>query len=326
MAAEPPPSLSYRTTGSTCLHPLSELLGIPLDQVNFVTCQLFALFAAFWFRSYLSPGKTSPDVRHAFATIFGIYFVIFCFGWYSVHLFVLVLMCYGIMVTASASNIHRYSFFVAMGYLTICHISRIYIFHYGILTTDFSGPLMIVTQKITTLAFQVHDGLGRKAEDLSTEQRRLAVKAKPSFLEYVSYLLNFMSVIAGPCNNFKEYIAFIEGRHIHMKLLEVNWKEKGFHSLPEPSPTRAVIHKLCMTLVSLLLFLTLTKTFPVTCLVDDWFVHKANFLTRLCYLYVVMQASKPKYYFAWTLDCHKFQNVLRKLEYSDSYLAKASVL
>eukprot|EP00069_Balaena_mysticetus_P020244 bmy_12645T0 len=162
-------------------------------------------------------------------------------------------------------------------------------------------PLMIVTQKITTLAFQVHDGLGRKAEDLSTEQRRLAVKAKPSFLEYVSYLLNFMSVIAGPCNNFKEYIAFIEGRHIHMKLLEVNWKEKGFHSLPEPSPTRAVIHKLCMTLVSLLLFLTLTKTFPVTCLVDDWFVHKANFLTRLCYLYVVMQASKPKYYFAWTL-------------------------
>ncbi|OWK13496.1 hypothetical protein Celaphus_00014589 [Cervus elaphus hippelaphus] len=108
-------------------------------RVNFVACQLFALFAAFWFRLYLSPGKTSPDVRHAFATIFGIYFVIFCFGWYSVHLFVLVLMCYGIMVTASISNIHRYSFFVAMGYLTICHISRIYIFHYGILTTDFSG-------------------------------------------------------------------------------------------------------------------------------------------------------------------------------------------
>ncbi|XP_045353208.1 lysophospholipid acyltransferase 1 isoform X2 [Leopardus geoffroyi] len=323
MAAEPPSSLSYRTTGSTCLHPLSELLGIPLDQVNFVACQLFALFAAFWFRIYLSPGKTSPDVRHAFATIFGIYFVIFCFGWYSVHLFVLVLMCYGIMVTASVSSIHRYSFFVAMGYLTICHISRIYIFHYGILTTDFSGPLMIVTQKITTLAFQVHDGLGRRAEDLSAEQHRLAVKVKPSFLQYLSYLLNFMSVIAGPCNNFKDYIAFIEGRHTHMKLLEVNWKQRGFQSLPEPSPTGAVIRKLYMTLVSLLLFLTLTKTFPVTCLVDDWFVHKANFLTRLCYLYIVMQASKPKYYFAWTLDCHKFQNVLRKLEYSDSYLAKA---
>lgn len=34
MAAAPPSSLSYRTTGSTCLHPLSQLLGIPLDQVS----------------------------------------------------------------------------------------------------------------------------------------------------------------------------------------------------------------------------------------------------------------------------------------------------
>uniref|UniRef100_I3MBL9 Membrane bound O-acyltransferase domain containing 1 n=1 Tax=Ictidomys tridecemlineatus TaxID=43179 RepID=I3MBL9_ICTTR len=269
--------------------------------VNFVACQLFALLAALWFRLYLHPAKSSPAVRHAFATILGTYFVIFCFGWYSVHLFVLVLMCYGILVTASVSSIHRYTFFVAMGYLTICHISRIYIFHYGVLTTDFSGPLMIITQKITTLAFQVHDGLGRRAEDLSAEQHRLAIKVKPSFLEYLSYLLNFMSVIAGPCNHFKDYVAFIEGRHTHMKLLEVNGKHKDFHSLPEPSPTGAVMRKLCVTLVSLLLFLTLTKTFPVTCLAEDWFVQKADFPTRLCYLYVVMQASKPKYYFAWTL-------------------------
>ncbi|XP_042534457.1 lysophospholipid acyltransferase 1 [Dipodomys spectabilis] len=302
MATEPPPSsLSFRTTGSTCLHPLSELLAIPLDQVNFVACQLFALATAFWFRIYLHPGKTSPQVRHAFATILGIYFVIFCFGWYSVHLFVLVLLCYGVMVTASVSNVHRYSFCVAMGYLTICHISRIYIFHYGILTTDFSGPLMIVTQKITSLAFQVHDGLGRRAEDLSAEQHRLAIKVKPSLLEYLSYLLNFMSVVAGPCNNFKDYVAFIEGRHIHVKLLEVNWKHEGFHGLPEPSPTGAVIRKLYIALGSLFFFLTLTKSFPITCLGDDWFVHQANFPTRLCYLYIVMQAAKPKYYFAWTL-------------------------
>lgn len=61
-------------------------------------------------------------------------------------------------------------------------------------------------------------------------------RAKPSLLEYLSYHLNFMSVIAGPCNNFKDYVAFIEGRHIHMKLLEVNWTQRGFQSLPEPSP------------------------------------------------------------------------------------------
>ena len=31
---QPPSSLAYRTTGSTLLHPVSDLLGIPLDQVT----------------------------------------------------------------------------------------------------------------------------------------------------------------------------------------------------------------------------------------------------------------------------------------------------
>lgn len=78
-------------------------------------------------------------------------------------------------------------------------------------------------------------------------------------------------------------------------------------TLPLPHFQGAVLHKLCLTLVSLLLFLTLTKTFPVTCLVDLQFSQKTNFLTRLCYLYAVMQASKPKYYFAWTLG--KFHGI-----------------
>lgn len=62
-------------------------------------------------------------------------------------------------------------------------------------------------------------------------------RTKPSLLEYLSYLLNFMSIIAGPCSNYKDYVAFIEGRHVHMKLLEVNWKQKGYDRLPDPSPT-----------------------------------------------------------------------------------------
>lgn len=62
-------------------------------------------------------------------------------------------------------------------------------------------------------------------------------RTRPSLLEYLSYLLNFMSIIAGPCSNYKDYIAFIEGRHVHMKLLEVNWKQKGYDRLPDPSPT-----------------------------------------------------------------------------------------
>lgn len=37
------------------------------------------------------------------------------------------------------SSTHRYTMVTAMGYLTACQVSRVFIFNYGILSTDFSG-------------------------------------------------------------------------------------------------------------------------------------------------------------------------------------------
>ncbi|XP_071660723.1 lysophospholipid acyltransferase 1 isoform X1 [Patagioenas fasciata] len=209
------------------------------------------------------------------------------YGKYSQHPQVLLCCSYGIPhIVPHKPNIH---------------ISLWYSHYRFFRVSESASPLMIITQKITTLACQLHDGIGRQAEELTAEQNRLAVKTRPSLLEYLSYLLNFMSIIAGPCSNYKDYIAFIEGRHVHMKLLEVNWKQKGYDRLPDPSPTGAVMYKLCITLVSLILFLTLTKNFPMAYIIDNEFLDKTPFLSRLGYLYVVTQAAKPKYYFAWTL-------------------------
>ncbi|XP_042317141.1 lysophospholipid acyltransferase 1 isoform X2 [Sceloporus undulatus] len=290
-----------KSTGSTLLQPLSDRLDVPLDKVNFFACQFFALLAALWFRSYLSPSQVSSGVRHVIATVLGVCIAIFCCGWYSIHLFVLVMISYGIMTMVSISNIHRYTFTVAMGYLTMCHITRIYIFGYGIVIATFCGPLMMATQKITTLAFQIRDGRDKKAEELTKEQNELVLKRKPSLLEYLSYQLNFLTVLAGPCSNFKDYIAFIEGRHIQMKLLEVNWKQRDCYRLPDPSPVGVVLHKLCITLVWLIVFIILTKSFPMTYLVDDQFISEFSFLSKLGFLYLAVQAVKAKHYFAWTL-------------------------
>ncbi|XP_061105981.1 lysophospholipid acyltransferase 1 isoform X2 [Conger conger] len=253
---------TYRTTGSIFLQPVSNFVGIPLEQVNFLGCQVFALAAAFWFRLYLSPQHASTVVRHAIVTLLGISFLIFCFGWYSVHIFILVFACYWIMLKSSIHNIHR--------------------------------PLMIIAQKTTCLAFQLHDGMSRKADDLTAEQRRLAVRSKPSLLEYLSYHLNFLSVLVGPCSNYKDYMEFIAGRHIQSKL-----KESGY-SGPEPSPVGAVIHKLLICAICLFLFMTVTKTFPITYNTDVEFISHASFLTRLAYSFFSIQAARPKFYFAWT--------------------------
>ncbi|KAK1794777.1 hypothetical protein P4O66_009975, partial [Electrophorus voltai] len=379
--------MSFKTTGSTWLSPLSDLVGIPLDQVNFIICQVFGLVIAFWFRLCLHPQRAGPALRHAVATLLGASLVIFCFGWlrsrftqhkkatrrtclpsrllhlptcltraqpetrqlglgtpltrslsrrYAFHIFILTLACYVILCQVSACTVHWYSLIVALGYLTACQVSRVFIFNYGILSTDFSGPLMMITQKITTVAFQVHDGMGRKQDDLTPEQRRLAVtyvhytlfhfymetavvryvntwkrvafpsdSARPSLLEYLSYNLNFLSILVGPCSNYHDYIDFIEGRHVWRKLERLrqgsDLEHDGYVSLPEPSPVRAVCQKLLVCVGCVVWFFVVTRSFPIVHNVDPQFVSQTPFLSRLAYAFVSIQAARPKFYFAWTL-------------------------
>ncbi|XP_076008707.1 lysophospholipid acyltransferase 1 [Genypterus blacodes] len=296
---------AFKTTGSKWLLPVSEYLGFPLDQVNFLACQLFALAAAFWFRLYLCPKHASPLVRHAVATLFGVSFLIFCFGWYAAHIVAAVFASYLIITKADINNVHRYSMVMAMGYLTLCQVGRVFIFKYGILSTDFSGPLMIVTQKITTLAFQLHDGMCKKPEQLSPEQREMALRQRPTLIEYLSYNLNFLSILVGPCSNYRDYVDFIEGRHIRRRLRLAHSGacngQNGYDMLPDPSPLHAVCGKLLVCCGCMLFFLIVTRSLPITHNVDPDFVSHAPFLTRLAYAFFSIQAARPKFYFAWTL-------------------------
>lgn len=50
---------------------------------------------------------------------------------------------------------------VALVYLSCIHLHRL-IYDYGSYSLDVTGPLMIITQKCTSLAFSIHDGFTRE--------------------------------------------------------------------------------------------------------------------------------------------------------------------
>ncbi|CAJ0930392.1 unnamed protein product [Ranitomeya imitator] len=64
---------------------------------------------------------------------------------------------------------------------------------------------------------------------------------------------------------------------------------------------KAVITKLLICVVTLILFLTVSKAVPLMYMLDDKFIEESSFLWKLVYLYISTMACKPKYYFAWTL-------------------------
>uniref|UniRef100_A0A3Q2PE26 Membrane bound O-acyltransferase domain containing 2 n=1 Tax=Fundulus heteroclitus TaxID=8078 RepID=A0A3Q2PE26_FUNHE len=256
-------------TGSTLLQPISEIINLPLDQVNFVACQLFALLMAVWFRLYLHPSKTSPFVRHVVATLLGLYLALFCFGWYSVHFLVQSGLSYGVMIFASLEHMHK--------------------------------PMMVITQKITSMAFEIRDGLTREGQ-LTPSQKYLAISRMPSLLEYLSYNCNFMGILAGPTCSYNDYQAFIEGTSYQRRHQEnANGKENGKVKQNEPSPKRAVVSKLCTCAISLTTYLSLYRLLPVDYAIDDGFVRSTPVYLQVVYLYLAMLALRPKYYFVWTL-------------------------
>ncbi|KAM5251462.1 lysophospholipid acyltransferase 2 isoform 1-T1 [Hipposideros larvatus] len=257
------------TTGSTLLQPLSNAVQLPIDQVNFVVCQLFALLAAIWFRTYLHSSKTSSFIRHVVATLLGLYLALFCFGWYALHFLVQSGISYCIMIIIGAENTHN--------------------------------PMMIITQKITSLAYEIHDGMFRKDEELTPSQRDLAVRRMPSLLEYLSYNCNFMGILAGPLCSYKDYITFIEGRSYQMTQAGASGREELHCERAEPSPNTAVIQKLLVCGLSLFFHLTISNTLPVEYNIDEHFRATASWPTKVIYLYVSLLAARPKYYFAWTL-------------------------
>uniref|UniRef100_A0AAQ4P8G1 Membrane bound O-acyltransferase domain containing 2 n=1 Tax=Gasterosteus aculeatus aculeatus TaxID=481459 RepID=A0AAQ4P8G1_GASAC len=277
-------------TGSTLLQPISEIINLPVDQVNFVACQLFALLMAVWFRLYLHPSKTSPFIRHVVATLLGFYLALFCFGWYSLHFLVQSGLSYSVMVFVGLEHMHKYCFIVTLGYLILCQITRVYVFDYGMYSADFTGPMMVITQKITSLAFEIHDG-----------ETVIPVRM-PSLLEYLSYNCNFMGILAGPTCSYNDYMAFIDGTCYQPRHQEnANGKENGKYKQIEPSSKNDVISKLCTCAVSLGIYLSLCKLLPVEHSINDDFVSSTPFHLQVIYLYLAMLALRPKYYFVWTL-------------------------
>ncbi|XP_076128691.1 lysophospholipid acyltransferase 2b isoform X2 [Alosa pseudoharengus] len=169
-------------------------------------------------------------------------------------------------------------------------------------SADFTGPMMVITQKITSLAFEIHDGMARKEEQLTPNQKVLAIRRMPSLLEYFSYSCNFMGILAGPTCSYNDYIAFIEGvpcRHRPLESSRQTNHEKGRPT--EPSPNMVVARKLATSFLSLLVFLSVCKVCPVERNIDDHFIASTPFYAQVVYLYLSMLTTRPKYYFVWTL-------------------------
>ncbi|KAM4797129.1 lysophospholipid acyltransferase 2-like [Rhinophrynus dorsalis] len=249
--------------------------NLPAEQRIFLTGQFSALLLAFLYRWYLPPSHCGPVLRHSAAFLLGICLAVCCFGWLAVFLFGEVVLGYLLLLFADAKRVHVYTLLLTMGYLTVFHIQRF--LYPADDQMDLTVSLMMLTQKISRVAFEFHDGTIRKDQALSTSQRLLAIRSLPDPLTYLSYTLGFLGLLAGPICSYNDYQIFIHGDE----------KKKD--------PAVAVCKKLCLCCLLLAAHLVLSDRFSIS---DDPHFSQIGLYLSLC---LMAAARRPKYYFAWTL-------------------------
>lgn len=167
---------------------------------------------------------------------------------------------------------------VSMFYLSLMHLHRMF-FDQGSYSLDITGPLMIITQKVTLLTFSLHDGIGRDEAELTTSQKSYAIRKLPTALEYFSYVLHFQGLMCGPMVVYKDYIEFIDGTNILKHSSgSGNQDPNGKSVVVEPSPMKAVITKVIGSVVCAYIFMNWSKVYPIKTLSGEyWRSHSSTF-------------------------------------------------
>lgn len=271
---------------------VAKALSTPVEQIQFVFCMLLCFPLGSVYRTTLHPKRVSANTRLAMTILWGLFLGWICLGSEMIILILVCALCYGFTVSVNPKKVHKVVIVVSLIWLSVGQIARM-ILYYGINRFDYSGRLMIMFQKVTYLAFSLHDGLGRREVELSKDQKEQRIKRIPSLLEYFGYMFHHSTLLAGPVCTFNDFMDFIEGRDIASATDQETKKE--------PSPTNAVVTKLASSLLCLVLFCILSKIFPFHLTADSSFIANSSFLWRMAFAFLAMFTTRFKYYFAWII-------------------------
>lgn len=284
-------------TGSNLLQPLSKTVGIPLDQVNFVVAESSGILLGFLLRATLPHSIDKPTWRLSYCLFWGVAFLLFLIGKSIWVVFLQIMVCYFIMKYGPQRYQQLLVFFFALGYMLFNYAIRIN------LDTSFydeTYPLMVTTQKLTSLAFGLSDWrLMQNGKKMTPEREKFAVREMPSLLQFLAFTLSFQGVLAGPFCHWNLYRAFIEGN------TKARLSEKTKHLVryeDDPSTVwRAVGTKVLAVAFWTYFNTALKPVFPDTLDADPEFIAKHNIFYRAVHVYLTFFLQRSKYYVTWIL-------------------------
>jgi lysophospholipid acyltransferase 1/2 len=291
----------------TTVHYLTEVFGVPHDQCRCVLLLFMGFPLALVFRHVLHPSGTPLPVRHLFSALSGLTLATLCFGWHVLYLVTTVGVSYIILLTTSPKTVQRWT----MGWILPCmclgHLHRT-LTDFGGWRLDVTGPMMVLFQKLSLVAFATHDGTGGNSKPLNDDQEKQKLTSVPTVLEYMSYCFNFHSVLAGPAVTMREHLSFMDGSNFHPPPppppLPPSSSSSSSHDTTtsrkparEPSAFNPVVTKLLTSVFFGLVYVSLLEHSVPLPIGPSW-----NIVQQLAYFYLVTFVVRCRFYFIFSLN------------------------
>ncbi|ESO06250.1 hypothetical protein HELRODRAFT_120427, partial [Helobdella robusta] len=285
--------------GSRFFSFLTTVSGLPIDQVNFLVCQFFILVVAYFFRTQLNVERVGPRVRHITECVIGFTLLYFCFGRGLMHVVLQTFICWVVMKVFKYGPMEKIVLGSAVSYLCITHIYRM-IYDYGGFTLDITGPLMLSTQRLSSLAFGLADAEKLKKDVKMVDNLKSKVVHKfPSVLEFLSFMFTFHGVMCGPVCFYSDYIKFIEGTDYDSKA-QLKQQNGNNHLPTRPSPMPVIRRKLLLAGLFGASTIILLPLVPISLVTSPEYA-TYNFFYKVFLIVLFTALQRQKYYFAWKL-------------------------
>lgn len=214
----------------------------------------------------------------------GITLSVFAFGSSTAEVAVFGLASYAAM--ALQRKYCGYLVFVgSFGYLIYYHATSASGEAWKAGNIDITGLLMVLTLKVTACALNYQDSLLPESE-LNEFQKRRAVTALPSPLDYAGWLMFPCTLVVGPAIEFRDYLDWINKRGV--------WGGKGC-----PSVWLKTLQTVgyAFIFMSVHLYIMGVYTIDNTYLSPEW-AAKPLWL-KFWELHILGQGSRGKYFFCW---------------------------
>lgn len=235
-----------RLTATKAFAPLDAAIAPLMDLAGAEVARfVVAMFLTVALGSLYGRLRAPAAIKHLLGAAVGVALAQWVFGPAWVAALVLAVGNYVVMAVFStvpglSGLLPTASFVWCLGFLTASHLYRLHVDYLG-WSLDVTGVLMLLTQKMTSLAYNLYDGLPRQKKAYDAElakaaakeaaeraagaaparksgvvrtfedRQRFAVSSLPDPLAFLGYVFFFPTLLAGPSVEYRVYLDAVEG-------------------------------------------------------------------------------------------------------------------